>query len=93
MNIIGAVLARPTMYTVSGSFGEIVAFLDGYTSGVARHHPQVEVVAEWSAFRDWLSDQTHTPQSEVFIGLWKQHDDNGEALACLRQLYREFKAA
>lgn len=92
MNIIGAVLIRPMMYTVSGAFGEVIAFLEGYASGVAKYDPNFDVVVEWSSFRDWLSSRARVPQSDLFADLREQSGNDAAALAQLRQLYQEFKA-
>ena len=49
------VLRRPKMYTLHGTVGEVVAFLEGYCSGlvcVGGNGPRI--VGEWYGFTEWL---------------------------------------
>ncbi|MBC8134408.1 MAG: hypothetical protein H8F28_00795 [Fibrella sp.] len=53
-----AVLKRPCMYTVNGTYGEIIAFLTGYYSGGS--HPPPPKWAEatsWGRFNSWLAEK------------------------------------
>ena len=51
--IIGAVCKRPTMYTPTGSFYEIVSMLDGYGLGasVTPYHRTFTPFLQWAAGR------------------------------------------
>jgi hypothetical protein len=93
MNMIDAVLARPTMYTMSGSYGEVIAFLEGYVSGVAKTRPYVDIVVEWSSFKEWLTIHEGVSQEQTFRLVRDRYGSEQEAIACIKQLYDDFKAA
>src|SRR5687768_1547816 len=61
-----AVLLRPTMYTMGGSFEEVIAFLTGYFSGAAQGGPHAPDVVQWSYFRAWLAEQLGWPRTNLF---------------------------
>ena len=64
-----AVLLRPKMYTLGGTYEEVVAFLDGYFSGMAKANPYAPPVLQWVAFQQWLAVQLSVPSSDVFSTL------------------------
>jgi len=53
--MISAVLTRPQMYTLHGTFGEVVAFLEGYYSGAAIFRMNEPAVLVWGEFSRFLS--------------------------------------
>jgi hypothetical protein len=60
-----AVLLRPKMYTLDGSYGEVIAFLEGFFSGMAKHSGGIPPPAKrWFAFRDWFAKQLVGPHDE-----------------------------
>ena len=76
-----AVLLRPKMYTLGGTYEEVVAFLDGYFSGMAKANPYVPPVLQWVAFQQWLAVQLSVPSSDVFSTLKNAHYADQDALA------------
>jgi len=56
-NLFEAVFVRPRMYTLEGTFGEALAFVSGYVSGVSKSNPSADLVVEWNAFEDWLAQR------------------------------------
>ena len=86
-----AVLLRPTMYTRGGTFAEVVAFLEGYYSGMANGDPYAPLVAEWEAFRGWLSAQLCVDTSEVFDAFQKRYGGDANALTKLAESLTRFR--
>jgi len=76
-----AVLLRPKMYTLGGTYEEVVAFLDGYFSGMAKANPYAPPVLQWVAFQQWLAVQLSVPSSDVFSTLKNAHYADQDALA------------
>ena len=75
-----AVLLRPMMYTLNGSFAEVIAFLEGYHSGAAKGNPYAPLVMEWEAFRGWLAAQFCVDTAEVFIAFQTRYGAEQTAL-------------
>ena len=65
-NFARDIVARPRMYTISGSFDEVISFLNGYFSGLAKSDPYAKPVAEWAHFEEWLARRSDAPVSTVF---------------------------
>lgn len=86
-----AVLARPKMYTLNGSYQEVVAFLEGYYSGVAKGRIGLSVVENWSVFREWLAKRLNVLQSNELRILADLHGNT--ALDALNSYYNEFKTS
>lgn len=88
---IEAVLTRPAMYTMGGSYEEVVAFLDGYLTAAARARPDARHVMEWTALRQFLAERLRTNDAGVFAALRARNADSQAALDDLRRLYAEFR--
>ena len=86
-----AVIRRPGMYTVNGSFAEVLCFLEGYYSGVAKGNYSAPPVVEWSDFRHWLAQRFGVTSTESFRLIQKSHDDDCERLKELSDLYILFQ--
>lgn len=86
-----AVCLRPTMYTLGGTFEEVIAFLEGYHSGVATGNLYAPAVLWWQSFREWLALQLGVEQSEVFSSLRGLHASSGEALKDLTARIAHFR--
>ncbi len=84
-----AVFSRPRMYTLEGSFPEVIAFLEGYYSGAAKAKPDWEPVVEWALFEQWIARRLGVPETGVHAAFLKQHGEN--ALPELKQLYSVFR--
>ncbi len=55
---VEVVCRRPAMYTLTGTFGEAVSFLEGWYGATARYgsHAGAELAdREWTGFGCWLS--------------------------------------
>ena len=92
---VECVLGRPAMFVPSGSFDEVVTFLDGYTQGVNHYAPK-DVRAEClDAFGAWLSDTqpglAQVPRNRFwFIKIRALYPDDADALRATADLYRDF---
>ena len=88
-----AVLLRPAMYTVNGTFGEAVSFLEGYYSGWPRGSGDLPPgVAEWSTFRSWLAAHLGVDGTYVFEQIQQSYDDDCQRLSALIGLFARYLA-
>ena len=85
-----AVLCRPKMYTIEGTFGEVVSFLEGYYSGMAKADAKALPVSEWEAFQQWLAGYLNVDSAEVFTTILQTCADSQAALTKLSDLLKEF---
>jgi hypothetical protein len=86
-DVIGFLCKRPQMYTMRGSFNEVIAFIEGYTTGDRNRSTRLE----WHGFSRWLSEKFEYPSSEVASEyVRKTYPDDREALESLARLYRQY---
>ncbi|MEM9777549.1 MAG: hypothetical protein AAF902_23425 [Chloroflexota bacterium] len=71
-DMIKAVLNRPEMYTLTGDYNEVCAFLEGYYSGIAKVGFEFEGKYEWSLFLEWLSQKNLESDSQSIVKAFKQ---------------------
>lgn len=89
-DLTDAVLARPQIYTLEGSFVETVAFLQGYYSGLAKSKDGLPYAVYWSSFEQWLAHNiTMHSRTDPFKVLREQYQS--EALGKLKRYYQDFK--
>ena len=69
--LIRAVFQRPKMYTTGGSYPEVIAFLDGYFSGLNSASVATSV---WSELTDRITQTTGVPSTEAFREFGEMHD-------------------
>jgi hypothetical protein len=92
-DIVEALCKRPAMYTMNGTFAEIVAHLDGYAKGAEvkdgfSHY-------SWTPFLQWLavkfdySKKTWPLPWQLFLD---SYPDEETALKELARFYREYAA-
>ena len=77
------------MYTIEGSYPEVIAFLQGYFSGVAKTRPDWEPVIEWSEFQEWVACKLGVARTGVLSELLRLESEN--ALSELKRLYGLFR--
>lgn len=85
---IEAVLRRPTMYTLSGSYGEVIAFLEGYFSGLAIEALREGRISPWAAFGVDLRMRYPIGNRCVFQSFLDVHKT--ESISELLKAYLEF---
>lgn len=86
VDLVDALCSRPKMYTENGTFGEVLAHLDGYAKGrrlTNRHYA-------FSGFYEWLRTTFAEGSPErLLIG---NRDHHGNALAEFARLYRQYES-
>lgn len=82
LGFLKSVLARPSMYTMGGTFEEVIAFLEGFHGGLAKGGPYAEAVAEWASFQEWLADEIGSRPSDVFRE-FREIRDRGDPIRAL----------
>jgi hypothetical protein len=82
MSLPMAVFLRPKMYTIGGTFEEVVAFLEGYYSGMAKANPNCPPVPIWGDFVEALRLELGVDQ-DTFGTLRSSSSSSEEALAKL----------
>lgn len=85
-----AVLLRPAMYTLNGTTLEIIAFLEGYYSGMAKNNPYAAPVLEWEAFRAWLAGQLCVEPAQAFAAFVQQHQSENTTTRTLAESLSTF---
>lgn len=75
VSFIEAVFRRPKMYTIDGSFEELIAFLEGYYSGMAKNQNAMPLNV-WGEFQTWLSTRHNIQSSEIFKSIRDEHCDD-----------------
>ncbi len=90
-DMIDAVITRPQMYTLTGSYAEVIAFLEGYYSGLAKHPIGINESARWSAFRQWIITKLSTKAANELAALHEIYQE--QALDTFHVFYQEFKVA
>ena len=86
-----AVLRRPAMYTVNGTFAEAVSFLEGYYSGMAHGNIDAPPAIEWTDFRRWLAGRLGVDSSDSFKVIYHTHYEDCERLKALADLHARFQ--
>ena len=87
-----AICKRPKMHTANGTFGEVIAMLEGYASGAVifrnRAHHSLD------PFQRFLSTQEKYESVGNFVGwhnFYNAYQDDEIALKELRRLLKEFR--
>lgn len=95
--LIVNVCLRPRMYTPSGSYHEVVAFLDGYDFAVRRHWPDIQDPTGLRGFLDWLIEHYRDRCNGMGNLTWSAYvraafPEEEEALAGLPGLFARYLA-
>jgi hypothetical protein len=80
-----AVALRPKMYTMEGTFQEVVAYLEGYFSGASKSPSGLKVAQDWWAFVEKIALRTGDKE-HTFAALMKEAGSSEHALQLLAQL-------
>lgn len=91
--IVSAICRRPKMYMMHGTFGEALAFLDGYANG-RRLGSKGRSASVFSPFRKWLSTKLDLENDENFWpNFIARYGDDQTALNEFARLWAEYEAA
>lgn len=83
-----AVFLRPKMYTIGGTFEEVVAFLEGYYSGMAKANPYCPPVPIWGDFVESLKLELGADYAtHAFATIRSTSSSSEEALARLIEYF------
>ncbi len=89
LEYIEAICKRPKLYTPTGSFYEIVSFLEGYGAGANVGENNYHFFS--TPFRIWLAEKFELQETPIN---WKDFcnwfDSEKDALANLPILYKEY---
>jgi hypothetical protein len=97
VNFAQAVLHRPNVYTLYGSFGEVIAFLNGWYGGIFHHRRLPENIsntldAEWYGFCQWLSSRSTGERPRFWEDYREAFGSDEEAIEDMKRLYEEYLA-
>src|SRR5262249_16885854 len=84
-----SVLSRPRMYTLDGSFAEVIAYIQGYFGGASKGKPDWEPAIEWALFEQWVAGQLNVPLNGLYGAFIKLHGE--DALPELKRLYAKYR--
>lgn len=85
-DIVGTLCRYPQMYTMNGSFPEVIAYIEGYTVADPKNSRR-----DWRGFSKWLSARVGYPNHVVAsVYLRQTYRDDAEALKELARLFREY---
>ena len=88
-DFIEAVLHRPKMYTLTGSYFEVIAFLEGYYSGLVKSTNGMNESAKWSFFKQWLTKELDSSTENPFGLLYERNEST--IFNSLISFYQQFK--
>lgn len=91
LEIVVALCKRPKMYTPSGTFFEVVSFLDGF--GIAAHvRPEKDPPhSTFPPFFDWLDNNLdHPPDIRNWDDFLRTFGPDANATEHLQRLYGEY---
>jgi hypothetical protein len=92
--LIEGICKRPDMYVMGGQFLDVVNFLGGFFTGLARSETDAEEVARFNGFCDWLHEKLDMPRS---IAIWSEFRrrslDDKAALEQFAAYWSEYKMA
>jgi hypothetical protein len=80
------------MYTLSGTFGEVVAFIRGYIGGVSKDHPDAPIVLEWFDFSEWLRAELDLNHGDVFQTFGERYGNDESGLRKLHEYFDAYRS-
>ena len=90
IDVVEALCKRPKMYTLNGTFGEVVAHLEGYANG-KKFGPNGRSSSYFIGFHKWL-DTNHPSESRHLKELVAAESDH-DALSEFARLYRLYESS
>jgi hypothetical protein len=91
LNFVRAVIHRPRMYTLDGTFEELIAFLEGYYSGVAAVDSTSPRVVAWMSFCGWLTRSLGANSFNVFARFKSHYEGSPDLGVVLDDLVARFQ--
>jgi len=91
MDSISYILVRPRMYTISGTLGEVVAFIKGYVGGLSKRDPDATIVIEWVSFTEWLRHKLDVGYGDLFDTFVQHYGNDALAVIRLHEYFDEYR--
>ena len=86
-DVVHYVCKRPAMYTMHGSFPEVIAYIEGYTTSDTTRKSRLE----WHGFSRWLSARMDYQDDKVAARYLREtYPNDDEAISRLAELYSEY---
>jgi hypothetical protein len=93
VTLVAAACRYPRIYTLDGTFQEVVAFLEGFYAALEWRRAAPDEVAEWKSVCEWLSGKLQRgPSERYFEALRRAYPEDGAALAQLATLWSEYRS-
>lgn len=93
LTLVATVCRSPEIFTLDGTFPEVVAFLAGYYIALEWRRAAPDDVAEWKGFGEWLSERFQRGPCEPHFGALRRACPNDEAaLEQLAALWSEYRS-
>jgi len=90
--IVRAICLRPQMYMMHGTFGEALAFLDGYANG-RMLGSSGRSGSVFNPFRKWLAEKLEMKDNEQFWNNFiEKYGDDQTALNNFAEFWAEYEA-
>jgi len=86
--IVLTVCKHHHIHTLNGTFGEVLAYLEGYAKG-ARIGSTGSV---FSQYAEWLSERLNYPRSDLWKRFREDHPDDAAAIADFEKRWQEFQS-
>jgi hypothetical protein len=91
VEIVEAMCRRPRMYTLNGTFGEVLALLDGYAYG-AKLGNKSRSSSYFLPYARWLHVRMNLPKdAHIWESFINSYPDESTAIIEFARLYREFE--
>jgi hypothetical protein len=92
-DIVRAICKCPKMYFMHGTFGEALAFLDGYANGRDLGHPG-RSSSYFNPFKDWLAEKLELERTgDFWQGFCDLYGDDETSLREFSRYWTEYEAA
>jgi hypothetical protein len=89
-DVILAVCKRPKMYTLNGTFGEILALLDGYANG-KKLGGRGRSASYFNGYKNWLRERMGSSELNFWPAFREAHSDDLTAISEFGRLWCEYE--
>ena len=94
VTLVAAVCRAPKIYTLGGTFPEVVAFLEGFYAALEWRRAAPDESAEWKGFCEWLSERLQRgPRERYFEALRRAYPEDAAAREQLATRWSEYRSS
>jgi hypothetical protein len=96
IDLFEAVMERPYLYTLKGTYLEAIAFLEGYEAGFLKLNSSdesylyLQQIRPYQHFKMWISDKFALDSKDALKIIYDQHKNATEIAL---KMYRDFKTS